>query len=64
MSLSNKFLQIDDVFVSVMTVDVPTLEEMAEVTGQDIEQLRRDARAAAGLRREETEDSSLSASED
>ena len=39
--------------------DVPTLEELAEVTGQDIEQLRRDRAAAAGaLNPSEDSDSS------
>lgn len=36
-----------ETILAVPTVlsDIPTLEELAEVTGQDIEQLRRDANA-------------------
>jgi len=33
-----------------MGPDLPTLEELAEVTGQDVEQLERDARAAGDPR--------------
>lgn len=44
-----------------MTANIPTLEELAEVTGQDIEQLRRDAQAAAEPRVDTSESSELAA---
>lgn len=50
--LSESILLVELVINSRMAPEIPTLDELAEITGQDKEQIVRDAKAAANPRGE------------